>query len=211
MEASDESLRELRSAVRSKMFLAATLGVGELAKPCRIRNMSHCGGQIECGSVIPVGSTVIVTRGGLSAAGEVKWSSNGMIGINFSGQIDIHEWLSESFPTVSRPTLRNPVANVPKNSASLIHEAVDIDARTINLRLADELLYVSRIVEEVGELLVKNPLLKVRHATSLQNLDMGQQMLSELAQIVKAEGKLDIVSQVATGSMRQRLLRARLI
>ena len=212
MESSNQSVTNSRTAVRSKMFLAATLGVGESAKQCRIRNMSDFGALIECGSIMTVGSTVIIARGALRAAGEVKWSSDGLLGIKFSGQIEIQEWLGEPFSTVSRPTLRNPVTpKVPESSAALIHEKVVIDDNTINWRLAEELLYVSRIVEGIGELLVKDPLLRVRHPMSLQHLDMGQQMLSELAQIVKAEGKLGVISQVATGPMRGRLLRTTLI
>lgn len=96
-------------------------------------------------------------------------------------------------------------------SPKLSKEEEVLDDSTVNLRLAEELLYISRIVEGIGEVLVKDPLLRVRHAASIQQLDMGQQMLSEIAKLVSIENKFGSITRVATGPMRGRLLRSKRI
>lgn len=190
------------------MFLAAILGFGESASQCRLRNMTEFGAMVECGSVMPIGSTVLIARGELSVAGEVKWSHGTQFGIKFSEKIDIERWLVEPFanPNASHKPMKRRLS---PDSTSSSKDKELLDDKTINERLVEELLYVSRIVEGIGGVLINDPLLKLRHATNLQQLDMGQQMLSELAQIVSSEDKVGSASQVATGPMRGRLLRAK--
>lgn len=209
MEALNRVMELARTEDRRKMFLAATLRMGKLTARCRIRDMTRAGALVECESTIPIGTTVVIARGELSVAGEVKWSRSTHFGMKFSDSIEIHKWLSE--PSTIHPfTARKAVSRVaPKNSVYSAKDELILDTKTINQRLYEELNYISRIIDGIGEVLVKDPVLRVRHATSLQQLDMGQQMLSEIAQIVTRDDKVDCISQVATGSMRGRLLRAK--
>jgi len=164
--------------------------------------------MVECESTMPIGSTVIIARGELSATGEVKWSNGAQFGMKFSEKIDIEKWLVEPFTNTDAS--RKPVKRrLSPDSLPSGKDKEFPDDETIIARLAEELLYVSRIVEAVGVVLVSDPLLRLRHAASLQQLDIGQQMLSELARIVSSGDKVSSVSQVATGPMRGRLLRAK--
>lgn len=190
------------------MFLAAILGLGESASQCRLRNMTQFGAMVECDSIMPIGSTVIITRGELSVAGEIKWSNSNQFGIKFSEKIDIKKWLVEPFTTPRIARCKPLKTSMPSGSASSNTDQDSLDDKTIIGRLAEELLYVSRIVEGIGLVLITDPLLRHRHAASLQQLDVGQKMLSELAQIIPLEDKVSNISQVATGPMRARLLRA---
>ena len=191
------------------MFLAAALGIGESTTQCRIRNVTGSGAMIESSSKVSVGTTVIITRGKLCVAGEVKWLRENLFGVKFSAQIGVQDWLDEPFSTHPLPTFRTRTSCSGTKITSCDNDDVDLDENTINGRLAEELFYVSRIVEEIGQVLVKDSFLRVRHSASLQQLDIGQQMLSEIAQLVSKEDKLGRISQVATGSMRGRLLRAK--
>lgn len=158
-----------------------------------------------------IGATIIIRRGELRVAGEIKWARDAHFGVSFSDRIEIQEWLRDisSIPSFSNPKSRNfTVSNI---SPKLSKEEEVFDDSTVNLRLAEELLYISRIVEGIGEVLVKDPLLRVRHAASIQQLDMGQQMLSEIAELVSIENKFGSITRVATGPMRGRLLRAKRI
>lgn len=187
-----------RKQHRKKILLAANLCIGDSSMQCRIRNVTELGALIECDLTVPVGTTVIIERGALSVAGEARWSRNNQLGVEFSTLIHIQDWLTEVAL----------VSNLPPPRPTVRQDETDLNDRIIDRRISEELLYVSRIVEEIGELLVKDPLLRVRHAKSLQQLDMGRQMLSEIAQIIPIDGKSKIISQAATGPMRGRLLRS---
>lgn len=157
---------------------------------------------------MPIGSTVIIARGDLSAAGEIKWSKGTQFGMKFSEKIDIERWLVEPFGNVNsspKRVERPQWSDYPSSNK----EKELLDDETIITRVVEELLYVSRIVESVGTVLVGDPLLKLRHTSSLQQLDTVQQMLAELAQIVSSNDKVGSIFQVATGPMRGRLLRAK--
>lgn len=209
MESSIQDAKPSRIAERRNMFLAASLCMGESSTQCRIRNMTEFGALVECDSTMPVGTTVILARGELSVAGEVRWSRSTHFGMKFSDFIEIQKWLDEA-TTIPSFTLRKPVTReAPYAQRTSIKDETILDDKTINRRISEELLYISRIVEEIGGILVKDPVLRVRHAASLQLLDMGQQMLSEISQIMTIDNKIDCISQVATGSMRGRLQRAK--
>lgn len=196
--------------IRSKIFLAATLEIGKTAARCRIRNVTKSGALIESSSKVPVGTTLFVSRGTLGVAGEVKWSRESFFGMQFSAPIVVRDWLEEPFS--SQPLNASACTenrSEKKDLPTHFFDAPDLDDDTIGRRLAEELLYVSRIVNEVGLILVKDPVLRLRHASSLQQLDIGKQMLSEIAQLVHLTDKVSGISQVATGPMRGRLLRVK--
>lgn len=203
-----EQAKPSRTAERRTLFLSAILGIGQSASQCRLRNLTESGARVECGCQMAIGSTVIIARGDLSVAGEVKWSKGTQFGMKFSEKIDIETWLVEPFGNVdsSHKPVERPLWSEypsPNNDKELL------DDETIITRVVEELHYVSRIVESVGTVLVGDPLLKLRHTSSLQQLDLSQQMLAELAQIVSSNDKVASVSQIATGPMRGRILRAK--
>lgn len=193
---------------RRKVFLAAVIGLDKTTTECRIKNLTQTGALIEANSNFARGTTVIINRGELCIAGEVMWSRDNLFGVRFSDEINVQKWLEEPFSaeTINTPhKSRSLLASTQLNRSGLDHVA--IDENIVNLRLREELLYVTRIIEEVGQILVKDPFLRVRHYSSLQQLDIGKQMLSEIAQLVPMDDKLSHISHIATGPMRGRLLR----
>jgi hypothetical protein len=164
------------------------------------------GALVECEPLPPIGATVVISRGKLAIAGEVIRSKNSFFGVRFSEKIELHAWLTDAAkPNLpSRQTEEDmpPQAQFkPENDDGLFSH------QTLDQRISEEIQYVSRIVGVIGEVLVNDPVLRVRHASSLQQLDMGKQMLAEIAEIVAAKNKLDRISSAVTGPMRARMLR----
>ena len=84
---------EHRSEGRSNVFLTATLEGGGTSTPVRIRNLSGRGALVDGGAFPPVGTPVKLSRGRLSAAGELAWGGQGQAGLNFDREIDVASWV----------------------------------------------------------------------------------------------------------------------
>ena len=82
-----------RSEGRSNVFLAATLDSSAGSTSVRIRNLSARGALLDGKTLPPIGTRVRLTRGKLSAVGEVTWAGIGQGGLNFEGTIDVASWV----------------------------------------------------------------------------------------------------------------------
>lgn len=82
-----------RSEGRSNVFLAATLITGESPVPVHIRNLSSHGVLIEGVELPDVGARVRLSRGQLSALGQVAWEGTGQAGIRLDCEIDVDKWV----------------------------------------------------------------------------------------------------------------------
>lgn len=74
-------------------------------------------------------------------------------------------------------------------------------------RVAEELGTVQRRLEQLGDVLSKEPLLLNRYGAQLQSLDLVMQQLGHLAKVVASEDKLSAAEQVTLQDLRQRLSR----
>ena len=191
-----------RAFVRSKTFLAATMQVKEVACPVRVRNLSPLGAMIEAASVPGIGTTITVGRGSLAAAAEVVWTEADHFGVRFTEEVDVARWISERHQTDSMAPVPSTRISSKDGSAQL-----DLDDSIIASRIADEISYLGRVMEGVSDILSKDPLLRHRHARSIQDLAIGEEMLDQLAAVLKTTNKIEAIKQTVTGSMRGRLLR----
>ena len=82
-----------RSKGRSNVFLTAVLDSGAARCPVRIRNLSASGALIEASAFPPVGASVRLLRGELSAVGTLAWADAGHGGISFQSDIDVAAWV----------------------------------------------------------------------------------------------------------------------
>jgi hypothetical protein len=82
-----------RSEGRSNVFLTATLQAGGRSSPVRIRNISARGALVDGPALPAIGASVRLTRGSLSAAGQLAWKGAGQAGLTFDGTIDVADWV----------------------------------------------------------------------------------------------------------------------
>ncbi len=76
----------------------------------------------------------------------------------------------------------------------------------LNARLADELDYINRLLESVGDQLVADPVMLQRYGVALQSFDLIGQMIGHISNIVSAANPEAAVARVGIEDMRTRLL-----
>ena len=214
-----EGSAEDRIAPRTNLLLAATAQVGGRHLPIRIRNLSDTGAMIEGAGLPEAGRSLILTRGDLQVAATVAWAAGGRRGVRFAGPTPVNEWTGGKPKAIDCTGLRdqrrvdaiqaearaNPITGRALRSpeAPATHPAVpDLDAR-----LADEIGYVQRLLEGLGDELIGDLLLIQRHGKSLQSLDLVGQILGHVSAILRAEDKAAVVEDIGMEDLRARLKR----
>jgi len=77
----------------------------------------------------------------------------------------------------------------------------------LDLRLAEELEMIRRRLDQIGDILVHDPILLHRHAASLQGLDLTDQVLVHLTAVIRAQDKSAAVEAVSMQDLKARLKR----
>ena len=77
----------------------------------------------------------------------------------------------------------------------------------LDQRVAEELDYVIRQLEHLGDVLAADPILLHRHATQLQSIDLMQQLLGHLGRVVGARDKTMAVDRITLTELKARLKR----
>ena len=77
----------------------------------------------------------------------------------------------------------------------------------LDQRIAEELDLVIRHLEQLGDILVGDPILLRRHGQQLQSLDLMQQVLGHLGSVVAARDKAMAVDRVTLVELKSRLKR----
>ena len=77
----------------------------------------------------------------------------------------------------------------------------------LNIRLGEELDYVRRMLEVLGDQLSGDPILIRRHAVALQSLDIVGQILVHVGTIVRSSDPHAAVEDIGMGDLRARLMR----
>jgi hypothetical protein len=198
--------------VRTKVLLSATLYTQSSSAAVRIRNMSSSGAMIEGVTLPAIGSSVMLQRAELSIGADVMWSAAGRCGIKFQGSVAVPDWISGTAGKSVRSQAQvdalqaeirsGAPARAPAPAAAVPPSGAEIDAR-----LAEEVAYVRRLVEAMGEELVDEPVILQRHARLLQNFDIVAQVLGHVSTILTAPDREAAVQAVGMEDMRARLLR----
>jgi regulator of protease activity HflC (stomatin/prohibitin superfamily) len=74
-------------------------------------------------------------------------------------------------------------------------------------RIAEEMEFIVRQLEQLGAILANDPILLRRHAVELQSIDLMKQSLRHLAQVVAAEDKALAADQVTLTELKSKLQR----
>ena len=218
-ETESEGSPEDRAAPRTNLLLAATAEVGGRHLPIRIRNLSESGALIEGAGLPEAGLPIILVRGELQVAATVAWAVGSRRGVRFAGPTPVNEWTGGKPKPIDCTGLRDqrrvdaiqadarahPVTGRALRSAE--PPATHPVAADLDNRLADELGYVQRLLEGLGDELIADLLLIQRHGKSLQSLDLVGQILGHVSAILRAEDKAAIVEDIGMEDLRARLKR----
>jgi hypothetical protein len=203
----DQLEQDKRSAThRSRVMLAATLLVRGVAMNVRIRNISETGALLE-GDVLPeVGSTLLLRRGRHEVGAEVMWAQAGRCGVRFEGTIVVADWAGVQAAAAQAGAAG---AAPPPLPSSLMPQAEAEDGceALMPRRVAEELAYVQRLIENIGNELVSNPLIVHRHGRTFQDFDVASQILGHLARVLTADDRVGAAEKVGMVELRKRLLR----
>ena len=206
---------EDRASPRTNLLLAATVEAGGRSLAVRIRNLSETGAMIEGAGLPEAGAPLVLARGDLRVSATVAWAAGGRRGIRFDGPTPVEEWTGGLKP---RPLDCTGLRDQRRVDAILAEAragvagaaaktAAPISLPHLDARLADELGYVKRLLEGLGDELIKDLFLVQRHGQSLQSLDLVGQILGHVAAILRAEDKAAAVEQLGMEDMRARLKR----
>lgn len=77
----------------------------------------------------------------------------------------------------------------------------------VDYRIAEELETIRRRLDQIGDALISDPIMLHRHGTSLQGLDLTNQVLAHLAEVIKTADKAAGVEAVKMDDLRARLKR----
>lgn len=100
----------------------------------------------------------------------------------------------------ARPSIRRP--HPPPVDPALVQTDDPLD-----LRIAEELEYVRRLVEQLGDTLAADGLVVTRYGMSLQSVDLASQILGHLATVVRSSAPELAVQRIGMAELKARLLR----
>lgn len=218
-EIEPEGSAEDRVAPRTNLLLAATAEVGGRQLPIRIRNLSETGAMIEGAGLPEAGAQILLSRGDLQVAASVAWAAGSRRGVRFGGPTPVNEWTGGKPRAIDCTGLRdqrrvdaiqaearaNPVSGRALRSGGA--PATQPLVSDLDARLADELGYVQRLLEGLGDELIADLLLIQRHGKSLQSLDLVGQILGHVSAILRADDKAAVVEDIGMEDLRARLKR----
>ncbi len=211
---------EDRASPRTNLLLSANAEVGGRTLPVRIRNQSETGAMLEGTGLPDAGMKLVLARGDLHVSAVVAWAAGGRRGVKFDGPTPVHEWTGGTKPKPLECTglrdqrrvdalqaeARNGSTAIrpPRNSAPTAPPAA---TPYLDARLAHELGYVQRLLENLGDELINDLFLVQRHGQSLQSLDLVGQILGHVAAILHAEDKAAVIGQIGMEDLKARLKR----
>lgn len=215
-----ESGAEGRASPRTNLLLAATVEAGGLAIPVRIRNLSETGALIEGAGLPDTGMPLVLRRGELQISATVAWAAGGRRGVKFDGPTPVNEWTGGKPRPLDCTGLRDQrrvdaiqaearagSAPAAAQQPSATKASPQVPGPDFDARLADELGYVQRLLESLGDELITDSFLVQRHGRALQSLDLASQILAHVAAIIVADDRGAVVEQIGMEDLRARLKR----
>jgi hypothetical protein len=200
-------------APRTNLLLSATIETATLKAPVRIRNLSEGGALLEGAAFPDVGGVLTLRRLEIAIDAAVVWRSASRCGIQFKGKAAVADWVSG---TQSRSSHDIDQARVDSIQAAVRAgrpvpttegTAAPVVNADLDRRIAEELSYVKRLLEIVGDELTDAPIVVQRYSRSLQSFDLACQILGHLSTILTASNRGAAVQAVGMDDLRARLLR----
>lgn len=203
-----------RSTPRTHLFLTATIRFDRVSAAIRLRDLSVSGARVEGAALPAIGKTARISRGSLEMIGTIVWREGKTCGMRFDNPLPIEEWLPTQIAhdqmiideMVEKARSGGPQLVADRPTSTSKESVGDV----LPQRLAEELAYVGRLLESLGDDLCAEPLLVVRHAAKLQNLDIAAQILGHVAKLLTAENAEQAIDSIGMSGLRKRLKRVSL-
>jgi len=208
-----ETGKESREAGRSALFLAATVHAEGVSTPVRIRNLSETGARLEGPAFPPVGTGIRLVRQDVEIDAEIVWIDMPQCGVRFHGRIAVSEWIAgKRDPSRAGQARIDAIQAAARDQAPVPRaDPGPVQDRTRqpdhDMRLAQEITYVQRMLEQASADLVRDPAIVHRHPEALQTFDIVDQILGHLARVMTADDKEGAIGSIGMEELRARLLR----
>lgn len=194
------------------MILSAVVQSSRGTAAATIRNLSSSGAMVEVSSHLSPGDEIVLRRGALEARGVVAWCFSGRAGISLRDTIVVSAWAARPKGACSQVQVDQVVASARATLGTAGPDKVssskkDLDQDVLNARLAEEILLIARIIEQLGDEFAEEPLFVARHGQSLQQVDVAVQVLGHIARIIKAEDPNAAISEIGMQELVGRLYR----
>lgn len=203
-------MSEKRHTERAKLFLAATLHAGGGSRNVTVRNLSLGGALIEMPSPPPVGTAVELRRAHLTASGTIVWAASRECGLHFDMPLALHEWLPKT-SRASQQRVDEAVAQYRAGAPAPAQPAAPGAATSgpvpdaLHRRLCEELGYVARLLEALGDELAEDRTVTARHGAKLQDLDIAIQILGHVGTVLNADDPQAAIARIGMADLRRRL------
>lgn len=202
-------------ATRKNLMLAASIESAGSRAPVRIRNLSETGAMLDGAALPGAGASLILTRADIQVSASVVWCAGGRCGIRFDNvAASVDEWITGKRAAVfagQRGQARvDAIQNAVRSGAAIPAEATPGTATStgeLERRIAEEIIYVQRLIDALGEELIEDPVMLQRHSRVLQNLDRASQMLEHLGKVLGEDDRVAAAQAVVMQDLRERLLR----
>lgn len=197
---------DARKALRSSMYLGAALYCDSSCTPVRIRNMSAGGALIEGAALPKAGAIVQLVRGTLIIHGLVAWSVDGRCGLRFPCSVDVQQWLA--CPSNAQQQRVDEVVRLVKAGAvplpvpTLGEGMRPREPLDAGEELPEDLRRVSKLLEQVGDLLASDPHVVLQHGSKLQNLDIATQVIAAIEEVITGHHDRGFVAAKLAGLRR---------
>ena len=193
------------------VMLAATISVGAVSAPVRIRTLSQDGAMVDGLTLPDAGMTVTLSRLGLAIGAKVLWSREGRCGLGLERTIRVDDWIA-GVSTASSGGLGQ--ARVDQLQAAIRSGAAlpaetqafePAESASLERALAAELARLKQTLDEISEELTDDVDVLMRHERALQSFDIATSIVGELARIVAADDREAAVGAVQMHDLRSRL------
>lgn len=205
-----------RVAPRTFLMLAATARCAGGILSVRIRNVSETGAQIDGEGLPGAGEPIHLSRGETEIDGVVAWASGIRRGVHFSQPVAVESWRTgkPAMPPLGqgRVDLIQAAARAGLGGGPAAAPAPPPEERWIgqlDTRVGEELAFVQRLIEALGDELVADPAILHRHGQALQNIDLASQILGHLSRVMSAPERATAVRAIGMDDLRARLTRHR--
>jgi len=216
-DAQSGGVAHLPRAARKNLLLGATIEAGSLKAPVRVRNLSTSGAMLEGTTLPDPGVKLVLQRSDIRVGATVVWRLLGRCGVKFDdAATTVDEWVAgaraPSFNGHQGQARVDAIQSAVRSGEALPVETPatatgSLSASELEARLVEEIVYVRRLLDTLGEEVADDPIVLQRHMQALQNLDRASQVLEHIGDILSASDRLAAAEAVKMQELRTRLLR----